>query len=236
MDAIVGAARLMHTVITDECTGCDLCVEPCPVDCIDMLPIAEASASRPATAPQAEAATARAMAQHARNRFQARQQRLRQEKVEKEQRRQARRATHCKQHDSAVPMEPSSASRAPQAPETPANHTGTGENEFRDAGLVALSKAIKSHGGVARWSAEFGLPQKTGSRGGHVYWTKERIESELRRRVAGRDHYPMQKEAESEGWSNLYATIDKRREHNFWAQRFDLPRVRNRIARPGQTD
>ena len=29
----------MHTVIESECTGCDLCVEPCPVDCIDMLPI-----------------------------------------------------------------------------------------------------------------------------------------------------------------------------------------------------
>ncbi|MBQ0797930.1 MAG: electron transport complex subunit RsxB [Porticoccaceae bacterium] len=40
VDAILGAAKLMHTVIADECTGCDLCVEPCPVDCIDMLPIA----------------------------------------------------------------------------------------------------------------------------------------------------------------------------------------------------
>ena len=40
VDAIVGAAKLMHTVITDECTGCDLCVPPCPVDCIDM-PYAE---------------------------------------------------------------------------------------------------------------------------------------------------------------------------------------------------
>jgi electron transport complex protein RnfB len=38
VDAIVGAAKLMHTVIVDQCTGCDLCVEPCPVDCIDMLP------------------------------------------------------------------------------------------------------------------------------------------------------------------------------------------------------
>ncbi len=37
VDAIVGATKLMHTVIADECTGCDLCVEPCPVDCIDML-------------------------------------------------------------------------------------------------------------------------------------------------------------------------------------------------------
>ena len=38
VDAILGAAKLMHTVIVSECTGCDLCVEPCPVDCIDMIP------------------------------------------------------------------------------------------------------------------------------------------------------------------------------------------------------
>jgi len=38
VDAILGAAKVMHTVIADECTGCDLCVEPCPVDCIDMVP------------------------------------------------------------------------------------------------------------------------------------------------------------------------------------------------------
>lgn len=39
VDAILGAAKLMHTVIASECTGCDLCVEPCPVDCIDMIPV-----------------------------------------------------------------------------------------------------------------------------------------------------------------------------------------------------
>lgn len=39
VDAILGAAKLMHTVVVSECTGCDLCVEPCPVDCIDMLPV-----------------------------------------------------------------------------------------------------------------------------------------------------------------------------------------------------
>jgi Na+-translocating ferredoxin:NAD+ oxidoreductase subunit B len=37
VDAILGAAKLMHTVIESECTGCDLCVAPCPVDCIDMI-------------------------------------------------------------------------------------------------------------------------------------------------------------------------------------------------------
>ena len=38
VDAIVGAAKLMHTVVTELCSGCDLCVPPCPVDCIDMVP------------------------------------------------------------------------------------------------------------------------------------------------------------------------------------------------------
>ena len=36
VDAIVGAHQLMHTVIQSECTGCELCVTPCPVDCISM--------------------------------------------------------------------------------------------------------------------------------------------------------------------------------------------------------
>jgi electron transport complex protein RnfB len=38
VDAILGAAKLMHTVINHECIGCELCVAPCPVECIEMLP------------------------------------------------------------------------------------------------------------------------------------------------------------------------------------------------------
>ena len=37
VDAIVGAAKRMHTVVAALCTGCGLCVPPCPVDCIAML-------------------------------------------------------------------------------------------------------------------------------------------------------------------------------------------------------
>src|SRR5258708_31671803 len=37
-DAIVGAAKQMHTILADRCTGCELCLPPCPVDCIAMLP------------------------------------------------------------------------------------------------------------------------------------------------------------------------------------------------------
>jgi Na+-translocating ferredoxin:NAD+ oxidoreductase subunit B len=39
VDAIVGASKLMHTVIASSCTGCELCLPPCPVDCIVLAPI-----------------------------------------------------------------------------------------------------------------------------------------------------------------------------------------------------
>ena len=38
VDAILGAAGRMHTVIPQACTGCGLCVPACPVDCIEMRP------------------------------------------------------------------------------------------------------------------------------------------------------------------------------------------------------
>jgi electron transport complex protein RnfB len=39
VDAILGAAKLMHSVLPQECTGCELCVPACPVDCIYMQTI-----------------------------------------------------------------------------------------------------------------------------------------------------------------------------------------------------
>lgn len=39
VDAIVGAAKHMHTIIESECTGCKLCLPPCPVDCIAIVPL-----------------------------------------------------------------------------------------------------------------------------------------------------------------------------------------------------
>lgn len=75
VDAIVGAAKLMHSVIAGLCTGCDLCLPPCPVDCIDMLPL-----------PQAEAPWTQAMADAARARFQFRSLRLAREQAERAER------------------------------------------------------------------------------------------------------------------------------------------------------
>lgn len=37
VDAIIGANKMLHTVIAAECTGCDLCIPVCPVDCISTV-------------------------------------------------------------------------------------------------------------------------------------------------------------------------------------------------------
>ncbi len=72
VDAIVGAAKLMHTVIADDCTGCELCVPACPVDCIVLEPMPSAQADDPAHADAA------------RRHFEQREARLARERAENE--------------------------------------------------------------------------------------------------------------------------------------------------------
>ncbi len=43
----------MHTVIASDCTGCDLCIAPCPVDCIEMVAVEPARLWTTADATQA---------------------------------------------------------------------------------------------------------------------------------------------------------------------------------------
>lgn len=74
VDAIIGAAKCMHTVFSDLCTGCERCLAPCPVDCISMVLI-------PAPPP----AVQQEMADDARQRYQLRQLRLARHQQQKKQ-------------------------------------------------------------------------------------------------------------------------------------------------------
>lgn len=60
-DAILGAAKHMHTVLPALCTGCKLCVPPCPVDCIAMVPAADAQWDRSRAQAARERAKARSI-------------------------------------------------------------------------------------------------------------------------------------------------------------------------------
>jgi electron transport complex protein RnfB len=98
VDAIAGAAKQMHTVIPELCTGCDLCVAPCPVDCIAMIPITENKTGWQAwSADQADAA---------RQRFHQRERRLRIEKEEQDARLAAKAAAKLNEVNNESALSP----------------------------------------------------------------------------------------------------------------------------------
>ncbi|MEI7037718.1 RnfABCDGE type electron transport complex subunit B [Fulvimonas yonginensis] len=68
VDAIVGAAKLMHTVLPEDCTGCELCVPACPVDCIVLDPMPLIQVEDPAHADASRAHFRRREARLARER------------------------------------------------------------------------------------------------------------------------------------------------------------------------
>lgn len=37
VDAIIGASKQMHSILSADCIGCGWCLPPCPVNCIEMV-------------------------------------------------------------------------------------------------------------------------------------------------------------------------------------------------------
>ncbi|WP_085684492.1 MULTISPECIES: electron transport complex subunit RsxB [unclassified Pseudomonas] len=108
IDAIVGAAKLMHTVIIDECTGCDLCVAPCPVDCIEMhpLPLGILPVVGGLAASLEEQQARAAKRDHARKRFERRNARLQREEQQKQAEREARAQRAAQVEVAATTLDP----------------------------------------------------------------------------------------------------------------------------------
>ncbi|WP_314410660.1 RnfABCDGE type electron transport complex subunit B [Pseudomonas kuykendallii] len=131
LDAISGAAKLMHTVIAAECSGCELCVAPCPVDCIDILPLADAAA-------QAQ----RARADQFRRRFEARNARLARDDARRQAERQARARPPAASNDAPV-QSAIERVRAQQAAAAPANDRQKRLKIEASMARVALGKAEK---------------------------------------------------------------------------------------------
>lgn len=98
VDAIVGAAKLMHTVVPQLCTGCDLCVAPCPVDCIAMVEATPGQTGWDAwSQPQADAA---------RERYHFREFRLKRDKQENDARLAAKAAAKLRALEQEAQVDP----------------------------------------------------------------------------------------------------------------------------------
>lgn len=110
VDAVVGAAKLMHTVIASLCTGCELCIPVCPVDCISLR---EIDREWRALTPEARRETAN----RARDRYESRQSRREREKQEKASRRVTSAPDDAKKAAIAAAFERARARRAAFASE-----------------------------------------------------------------------------------------------------------------------
>ena len=101
-DAILGANKLMHTVIEPWCTGCELCIPVCPVDCISLENVTDVRTGWAAWSEQ-EARTSRA-------RYESRQKR----QVQEEAVQQARLITEAEHTLADLPAHTKGADKAPE--------------------------------------------------------------------------------------------------------------------------
>lgn len=135
VDAIVGASRQMHTVIAAECNGCERCLPPCPVDCIELRVL-----------PERNAAERETLSRQWRARFEAREARLAAEPARRARRLAARRMEHGA---TVHAHQPAPASPAAKTSDTHRSTTPDGHAVDRRAVLqAALARLRQRRGGA----------------------------------------------------------------------------------------
>jgi electron transport complex protein RnfB len=103
-DAIVGANKLMHTVLPEHCTGCELCIPVCPVDCMALVNASGSATGWDAWSP--------AQAHRAQERYHQRQERLAREAQDEQTRLTAAQAAADTPAGDAPPSSPTTDKQA----------------------------------------------------------------------------------------------------------------------------
>lgn len=103
-DAIVGANKLMHTVLPEHCTGCELCIPVCPVDCMALVNASGSATGWDAWSPE--------QAHRAQERYHQRQERLAREAQDEQTRLTAAQAAADTPAGDAPPSSPTTDKQA----------------------------------------------------------------------------------------------------------------------------
>ncbi|MCW2994134.1 MAG: hypothetical protein JWQ18_1629 [Conexibacter sp.] len=93
--------------------------------------------------------------------------------------------------------------------------------EFHACGKTQLWRAVGRLGGIELWADRFGLPMSN-FRGPHLAWSEERIETELRRLIAGRTAWPRRREFSAAGLDGCYAALWRGAGVPAWAKRMGV--------------
>ena len=108
--------------------------------------------------------------------------------------------------------------------------------EFRATGRDALWRAIKRGGGPDRWCLEFGVRRRHRRAGSRRVWTAARIETELRRFLAGADRWPPPRVFRDAGKASLYTAAYHYGGIAYWARRIGVQRRSRRRSSPYWTE
>jgi hypothetical protein len=108
--------------------------------------------------------------------------------------------------------------------------------QFAEDRLTSLRDGIARNGGVRRWATEFGLSRRNEHNNGPIlYWTDDRIRSQLIEFCHGRDAFTRRDDFRRAGLSGLVTAMQRRASLEAWATELGLPRER-RVRRSNEPE
>jgi hypothetical protein len=100
---------------------------------------------------------------------------------------------------------------------------------FERAGLKSLRDAVTRSGGAVQWARRLGIRYVAHSPGYAPLWTEDRIRTDLRDYLKGRDEWPSRAAFEADGRTALRNAVNRTGGPDRWAAEFGLGR-KTRLA------